>query len=79
MICRGAFLMQKDYCFLIPVIEILNQSKYGHLCDIHLTEPKLNKEWYTDTVTCLVEKLKDFLHRRYIINLQKRKVQRIFE
>ena len=34
MLCRGAFLMQKDYRFLIPVIKILNKTDYKELCNV---------------------------------------------
>lgn len=71
MICRGSFLLQKDYRFLIPVVKILNQSKYDNLCDIDLTDPKLDKEWYINTVIELIEELKKYFMSQTYYKLEK--------
>lgn len=59
MLCRGAFLLQKDYRVLIPVVKILNQQKYDGLCDVDLTDKKLNT-WYIETVMKLICELKTY-------------------
>ena len=73
MLCRGAFLLQKDYRFLIPVIKILNQSKYDGLCDVDLTDENLNKSWYIATVMDLIGELKEFFMSQTYYKIEKDK------
>lgn len=71
MLCRGAFLLQKDYRFLVPVVEILNKPKYDGLCDIDLTDPALDKSWYVDTVIGLIDELKKHFMSQTYYKIQK--------
>ena len=72
MLCRGAFMLQKDYRFLIPVVEILNKPKYDDLCDIDLTDPALDT-WYVATVTGLIHELNDHFKSQTYYKIQKGK------
>lgn len=73
MLCRGAFLLQKDYRFLIPVIKILNQPKYDGLCDIDLTDANLDKSRYTATVMELIGELKEYFISQTYYKIEKDK------
>lgn len=73
MLCRGAFLLQKDYRFLIPVVEILNKPKYDDLCDIDLTDENLDKAWYKTTVTELIHELKEYFTSQSCYKIKKDK------
>lgn len=73
MLCRGAFLLQKDYRFLIPVIKILNQPKYDGLCDVDLTDADLDKSWYVATVMELIDELKKYFMSQTYYKIQKNK------
>ena len=73
MLCRGAFLLQKDYRFLVPVVEILNKPKYDGLCDIDLMDENLDKTWYKTTVMELIRELKDYFKSQTYFKIQKDK------
>ena len=73
MLCRGAFLLQKDYRFLVPVVEILNKPKYDGLCDIDLMDENLDKTWYKTTVMELIRELKDYFKSQTYYKIQKDK------
>lgn len=73
MLCRGAFLLQKDYRFLIPVVKKLNQPKYDGLCDIDLTDAKLDKSKYIATVTELIGELKKYFMSKTYYKIEKDK------
>ena len=73
MLCRGAFLLQKDYRFLIPVIKILNQPKYDGLCDVDLTDANLDKSWYIATVMELIGELKEYFMSQTYYKIEKDK------
>ena len=75
MLCRRSFLMLKDYLFLIPVIEILNQPEYDGLCDIDLTDanPNLDKSRYIATVIALIGELKEYFMSQTYYKIEKDK------
>lgn len=70
MLCRGAFLMQKDYKILIPVIKILIKSNYTKLFELNILDKmfndkynksaKSNKEEYVDLILELIEEIRSY-------------------
>ena len=68
MLCRGAFLMQKDYRFLIPVIKILNKTDYKELCNVDLFS--FDIEAYIRKVIDLKKELNDYFIDKTYYNLK---------
>ena len=67
---RNAFLLKKDYKFLIPVVKTLRDKKYDKLMDIEifsLGQPgNLSRGGYVDLILELKEKIKDyFIGKKY--------------
>lgn len=67
MLCRGAFLMQKDYRFLIPVIKLLNKTDYTELCNVDLFS--VDSEAYIKKVIDLKNKLNYYFIKVTYYNL----------
>ena len=58
---RNSFLMQKDYKFLIPIVEILCDKRYSFLLDINPLHEEFRKQKYISSIFEIKERIEDFV------------------